>query len=215
MPVGLWISRTADDVLLMCWPPAPDERNTCISMSASSTSMSTSPSCSIGTTDSAANAVCRLPCALNGLMRTSRCTPRSALQPAVRVATLHDELDRRQAGFGSWRRVLLLDVEAVALGPAHVHAVEHLGPVLRVGAALARRQRAQRVVLVVLAGEQRPQLELVEASARRHRSRLDLGDLTLVVFLARQLGERLGIVELLRRATRTARCPPWPRRARP
>ena len=25
MPVGLWMSRTADDVLLMCWPPAPDE----------------------------------------------------------------------------------------------------------------------------------------------------------------------------------------------
>ena len=23
MPVGLWISRTADEVLLICWPPAP------------------------------------------------------------------------------------------------------------------------------------------------------------------------------------------------
>ena len=26
MPVGLWIKRTAEDVLLMCWPPAPEER---------------------------------------------------------------------------------------------------------------------------------------------------------------------------------------------
>ena len=31
MPVALWIRRTADEVLLMCWPPAPEERNTCIS----------------------------------------------------------------------------------------------------------------------------------------------------------------------------------------
>ena len=33
MPVGLWISRTAEEVLLMCWPPAPEERKTCISTS--------------------------------------------------------------------------------------------------------------------------------------------------------------------------------------
>ena len=26
MPVGLWIRRTAEEVLLMCWPPAPEER---------------------------------------------------------------------------------------------------------------------------------------------------------------------------------------------
>ena len=26
MPVGTWVMRTADSVLLTCWPPAPDER---------------------------------------------------------------------------------------------------------------------------------------------------------------------------------------------
>ncbi len=26
MPVGLWVRRTAEEVLLMCWPPAPEER---------------------------------------------------------------------------------------------------------------------------------------------------------------------------------------------
>ena len=26
MPVGMWVSRTAESVLLMCWPPAPDAR---------------------------------------------------------------------------------------------------------------------------------------------------------------------------------------------
>ena len=37
-PVGSWIRRTADDVLLMCCPPAPDARNTSIRMSDSSMS---------------------------------------------------------------------------------------------------------------------------------------------------------------------------------
>ena len=28
MPVGSWIRRTADEVLLTCWPPAPEARKT-------------------------------------------------------------------------------------------------------------------------------------------------------------------------------------------
>ena len=42
VPVGLWMSRTAEEVLFTCWPPAPEERNTCISMSAGLRSTSTS-----------------------------------------------------------------------------------------------------------------------------------------------------------------------------
>ena len=26
MPVGIWVMRTAESVVLTCWPPAPDER---------------------------------------------------------------------------------------------------------------------------------------------------------------------------------------------
>ena len=26
IPVGKWVRRTAESVLLTCWPPAPDER---------------------------------------------------------------------------------------------------------------------------------------------------------------------------------------------
>ena len=62
--------------------------------------------------------------------------PALGLQPAVRVPALHDELDGRQTGFVARRRVFFLDIEAVPLRPSHVHAIEHLGPVLRVGAAL-------------------------------------------------------------------------------
>ena len=34
-PVGTWMRRTADDVLLTCWPPAPDDRYTSMRMSLS------------------------------------------------------------------------------------------------------------------------------------------------------------------------------------
>ena len=33
MPVGLWVSRTAESVVLTDWPPEPVERKTSISMS--------------------------------------------------------------------------------------------------------------------------------------------------------------------------------------
>src|SRR3982074_3614674 len=35
MPVGMWVSRTADSVLLTCWPPAPPERIVSVRTSAS------------------------------------------------------------------------------------------------------------------------------------------------------------------------------------
>ena len=64
-----------------------------------------------------------------------------------------------------------LDVEALRLGPARVHAQQHLRPVLRVGAARAGVDLADRVALVVLAAEQRAQLEPVERRAQPRRPR--------------------------------------------
>ena len=42
MPVGSWINLTADEVLLMCCPPAPEALNTSIFMSEGLISISTS-----------------------------------------------------------------------------------------------------------------------------------------------------------------------------
>ena len=74
MPVGMWMRRTAEDVLLMCWPPAPDERNTSILMSSGRISTVILSSIS-GITSSEAKLVWRRPDASNGETRTSRCTP--------------------------------------------------------------------------------------------------------------------------------------------
>ena len=77
MLVGRWVRRTAESVLLTCWPPAPCERNVSTRISSQSSSISTSSSTS-GSTSTSANVVWRRFCESNGLMRTSRCTPRSA-----------------------------------------------------------------------------------------------------------------------------------------
>ncbi len=74
-PVGSWIRRTADDVLLTCWPPAPEARNTSMRISASLSS--TSGASITGHTCTAAKLVWRRPWLSNGLIRTSRCIPRS------------------------------------------------------------------------------------------------------------------------------------------
>ncbi len=46
-----------------------------------------------------------------------------------------------------------LALEAAALRPAQVHAQQHLGPVLRLGAAGARMNRDDGVLAIVLAAE--------------------------------------------------------------
>jgi hypothetical protein len=40
----MWVIRTAESVLLTCWPPAPEARYVSVRMSPSSISTSTSPS---------------------------------------------------------------------------------------------------------------------------------------------------------------------------
>ena len=67
-----------------------------------------------------------------------------------------------------------LGLEASTLGPAHQHPQHHLGPVLRVGAAGAGVDLADRVALVVLAAEQRAQLELVEVACQPRSKKIEL-----------------------------------------
>src|ERR1700730_12843947 len=77
-PVGICVSRTADSVLLTCWPPAPPERmvSTRTSDSAISILMLLSTPGKIATDE---NEVCLRALESNGEIRTSRCTPASVL----------------------------------------------------------------------------------------------------------------------------------------
>ena len=76
MPVGRWVRRTAESVLLTCWPPAPLARYVSTRSSFSSISTAASSGTS-GMTSTSAKLVCRRFCESYGLIRTSRCTPRS------------------------------------------------------------------------------------------------------------------------------------------
>ncbi len=73
-PVGTWVMRTADSVLLTCWPPAPEERYTSVFRSAGLIWMSMSSSTS-GLTNTEVKLVWRRLSESNGDLRTSRCTP--------------------------------------------------------------------------------------------------------------------------------------------
>ena len=72
----------------------------------------------------------------------------------------------------------------MAFRPPQIHPHEHLGEVGGVDATGLGADRDERLALVVLAGQQRPNLELAECLADRRQ--LDLG-----------LGERVGVALLL------------------
>ena len=63
------------------------------------------------------------------------------------------------------------ELEAVALGPAPVHAEEHLGPVLRLRSSRSRVQGDNRVQSVVFSRQQRCGFELVDLVPKRIQSR--------------------------------------------
>ena len=94
------------------------------------------------------------------------------LDDAVRVVALERERGRLDARLLARRRLDQLGLVAAVLGPAQVHAQQHLGPVLGVGAAGAGRDLHERGAAVVLAGEERGLLERVDlARGRAGRSR--------------------------------------------
>ena len=64
-----------------------------------------------------------------------------------------------------------LALEAAALRPAQVHAQQHLGPVLRLGAAGARMDRDDGVLAIVLAAEHLLGLAGVDLARRARRGR--------------------------------------------
>src|SRR3546814_6200401 len=83
----MWVIRTADSVLLTCWPPAPDERYTSVFRSAGLMSISMLSSTS-GETNTEVKLVCRRLSESNGLLRTSRCTPISVLRSEEHTSEL-------------------------------------------------------------------------------------------------------------------------------
>ena len=89
-PLGTWVMRIADSVLLTCWPPAPEERKVSTFRSAGLISTSMSPVCS-GMIATVAAEVWMRPCDSVAGTRCTRCVPDSNLsceyapRPSIRA----------------------------------------------------------------------------------------------------------------------------------
>src|ERR1700735_5366163 len=81
-------------------------------------------------------------------------------QPAVGIFTPHRHRGALDAGDLARTRIDDLAREAVRGAPAKVHAQQHLGPVLRLGAAGAGLDVQERAMRVHLAAEHALELEL-------------------------------------------------------
>ena len=131
--------------------------------------------------------MCRRALESKGEMRTRRCTPGLGLEPAVGVVALDEEGRALDAGLLAVGDVDELDLEAVLLRPARVHAQEHCRPVLALGAAGAGMDLDVGVVRIGLAGEQGLDLPPLGLGLHLADRRLALGDGGFVV---------LGLAEL-------------------
>src|SRR6476661_7661148 len=124
MPVGMWVMRIADSVLLTCWPPAPPARM--VSMRKSSFLISTSTSSTSGITATVAADVWMRPCVSVSGTRCTRCTPDSnfSFENAPRPCTsamISLAADRAFAGRDH------LDLPALQAGEALVHPEQIAG----------------------------------------------------------------------------------------
>ena len=119
------------------------------------------------------------------------------LQHAVRVLSRDREGRRLEAGLLPRRGLEELGLEPAPLGPAEVHAQEHLPPVLRVGPPFPRVDRDDRVARVVLAGEERLLLQPVELQLQ---ARDALGHLVQLAVVRGERDELVQVGRLLREA---------------
>ena len=124
-------------------------------------------------------------------------------EQAVGVLAVDDEGRRLEPRLLALGRLGHLDPEAAPLGPAQVHPQQHLGPVLRVGAAGARAHRDDGVAGVVLAVEEARLLELGQPALDRGELLVELGgDLGI---LGRHLDEVAEVGDVGARATGRSR----------
>ena len=124
-----------------------------------------------------------------------------AFQVAVGVEAVDAQGGAFDAAFVSRQLVQQLHLEAPALRPAGVHALEHAGPVLGLQAAGAGVQGEDGVVGVVFAGQQLGQLQGIQLLDEAAGGGLRLGGEVLVIFFQGQfhgglrlVGQGLGIL---------------------
>ena len=98
------------------------------------------------------------------------------LEPAIGVMAGNLQRRRLDTGFFAGAFFQPFDLVAMGLGPARIHAQQHFGPILGLGAAGPGVNFKVCVVGVGLAGQERFQLRRVGADLQRRQRRFGLGD---------------------------------------
>ena len=112
-----------------------------------------------------------------------------ALQMAIGVFTGDSDGSALDAALFTVLIVHGLAVVAVALGPAGIHAVEHLSPVLGLGAAGAGVDGEDGVGVIILAGEQGGEPGFLNVGLQLDKALLQFGEERLVLLFIAHLAQ--------------------------
>ncbi len=172
IPLGRWVMRIAESVLLTCWPPAPDARNVSTLRSPSLISIS-SMSASSGRIATVAAEVCMRPCASVSGTRCTRCVPDSYLsrENAPRAFDARDDFLVAAVLAGARRQEF--DAPASPFGITQVHAQQVAREERGLVAAGARADLEEQIAFVarILWYQQ-----AVEVLLERGEARFEIGD---------------------------------------
>jgi hypothetical protein len=108
-------------------------------------------------------------------------------QPAIGMVTAHVHRRALDPGHLAGRHLEQFRIKSHQLGIHQVHAQQHLGPVLRLGAALPRVDVDEGIVFVHRAGKHAAELELGDLLLEPVGVRRDAGDCSCIAFLGRDL----------------------------
>ena len=196
--------RTALSVVLTCWPPAPRRA---IGVDAHVLLVDVDVDGVVDRRIDRHRGEARMPArvGIEGRDAHEPVHARLGLQPAIGVGALDQQRRRFDAGLFAVMLADDLDLVVVPLGPAHIHALEHLRPILALGAAGAGMDLDIGVVGVGLAGEQRLDLALMRLGPELLQRRLGFGDDARIALLLAERNELDIVVELANETRRSRR----------
>ena len=116
---------------------------------------------------------------------------------AVSVRALNAECYALQAGLFAVQKIHNLALKAVFLAEAGIHTVQHIRPILRLGAACTGVQREDAVVVIIRAAEQYLDLQFLQIGRESVKVMLHLFGQRFITLLGAQLPQGMDILQAL------------------
>ncbi len=196
MPVGICTRRTADSTLLTFWPPAPLRAHQ-IDAHIAFLEIDLNRIINDGVDRDRGEA--GMPPRVGIIRRNPDKAMHTGfgLGPAIGVAPLDEQRGGFDARFFAVGDFHHLDLEAGPFRPAGIHAQQHRGPILALGAASAGMHFDIGVVGIGFAGQQRLDLPLLRLGFKRTDLRFTFLDRGLIALGLAEFDQRLRILEIV------------------